>query len=216
MRRRRGRRATTSGRASTRCACCAASSTTTPERASRPMSASAGGFVAGAGAGVLLLESLESALARGARIYAEVLGAARQLRRPPRRRQHDRAEPRGRAALHPARARRRRRSTPARGRRDQRPPDRDRRRPARGGLVGGARSSRGPGALPADHVDQVDDRPRARRGRRDRVGRVRADARRAASCTPSLNCEDVHPEIAPYAASIPHDDARAARPRRRW
>jgi 3-oxoacyl-(acyl-carrier-protein) synthase len=47
-----------------------------PERASRPLSASAGGFVPGAGAGVLLLESLESALARGARIRAEVLGVA--------------------------------------------------------------------------------------------------------------------------------------------
>lgn len=45
-----------------------------PERASRPMSASAGGFVPGAGAGVLLLESLPSALERGATIHAEVLG----------------------------------------------------------------------------------------------------------------------------------------------
>jgi 3-oxoacyl-(acyl-carrier-protein) synthase len=44
-----------------------------PEKASRPMSATAGGFVPAAGAGVLLLESLSSALARGARIYAEVL-----------------------------------------------------------------------------------------------------------------------------------------------
>jgi 3-oxoacyl-(acyl-carrier-protein) synthase len=47
-----------------------------PERASRPMSASAGGFVPGAGAGVLMLESLESARARGARIRAELLGGA--------------------------------------------------------------------------------------------------------------------------------------------
>jgi 3-oxoacyl-(acyl-carrier-protein) synthase len=47
----------------------------TPEKASRPMSASAAGFVPAAGAGVLMLESLESAQARGARIYAEVLGA---------------------------------------------------------------------------------------------------------------------------------------------
>jgi 3-oxoacyl-(acyl-carrier-protein) synthase len=47
-----------------------------PERASRPMSASAGGFIPGAGAGVLLLESLESAQRRGARIRAEVLGVA--------------------------------------------------------------------------------------------------------------------------------------------
>jgi len=45
-----------------------------PEAASRPMSASAGGFVPAAGAGVVLLESLESALARGARIRAELAG----------------------------------------------------------------------------------------------------------------------------------------------
>jgi 3-oxoacyl-(acyl-carrier-protein) synthase len=44
-----------------------------PERASRPMSATAGGFVPAGGAGVLLLESLSTARARGARIYAEVL-----------------------------------------------------------------------------------------------------------------------------------------------
>ena len=47
-----------------------------PERASRPMSASAGGFVPGSGAGVLHLESLESAQARGARIHAELLGGS--------------------------------------------------------------------------------------------------------------------------------------------
>ena len=45
-----------------------------PEQASRPMSASAAGFVPGSGAGVLVLESLSSAQERGARIYAEVLG----------------------------------------------------------------------------------------------------------------------------------------------
>ena len=47
-----------------------------PERASRPMSASAGGFIPAAGAGVLVLEDLECARARGARIYAEILGGA--------------------------------------------------------------------------------------------------------------------------------------------
>jgi len=46
-----------------------------PESASRPMSASAGGFIPAAGGGAILLESLESANARGARIYAEVMGA---------------------------------------------------------------------------------------------------------------------------------------------
>ncbi|WP_419211647.1 beta-ketoacyl-[acyl-carrier-protein] synthase family protein [Maribacter sp. X9] len=45
-----------------------------PCEASRPMSASASGFVPGSGAGALVLESLERAQKRGARIYAEVLG----------------------------------------------------------------------------------------------------------------------------------------------
>jgi len=48
----------------------------TPTIASRPMSATASGFVPGSGAGALLLESLESAIERGAPIYAEVLGGA--------------------------------------------------------------------------------------------------------------------------------------------
>ena len=47
-----------------------------PETGSRPMSASASGFVPASGAGALVLENLETALARGARIYAEVLGGA--------------------------------------------------------------------------------------------------------------------------------------------
>ena len=45
-----------------------------PKIASRPMSATASGFVPGSGAGALVLESLESALERNATIYAEVLG----------------------------------------------------------------------------------------------------------------------------------------------
>ncbi len=48
-----------------------------PSEASRPMSASASGFVPGSGAGALIIESLEHAKARGATIYAEVLGGAR-------------------------------------------------------------------------------------------------------------------------------------------
>ncbi|OEY71387.1 beta-ketoacyl-[acyl-carrier-protein] synthase family protein [Salegentibacter salarius] len=47
-----------------------------PSEASRPMSASAAGFVPGSGAGALVLEDYESAKARGAKIYCEVLGGA--------------------------------------------------------------------------------------------------------------------------------------------
>ncbi len=47
-----------------------------PTKGSRPMSATAAGFVPGSGAGAMVLESLESARSRGAKIYAEVLGGA--------------------------------------------------------------------------------------------------------------------------------------------
>lgn len=45
-----------------------------PEKGSRPMSGTSSGFVPSGGSGALVLESLEAAQARGAYIYAEILG----------------------------------------------------------------------------------------------------------------------------------------------
>ena len=124
-------RARTSGRASTRCACCAASSTTQPEKASRPHVGERRRLHPGLRRG--RARAREPRVRAGARRAHPRRGARRgdQLRRPPRRRQHDGAEPDRRAALHPGGARRRRARAGAR-RRDQRAPHRDRRRPEGG------------------------------------------------------------------------------------
>lgn len=46
-----------------------------PQRASRPMSATASGFVPAEGCGILILENYETAIQRNAPIYAEIVGA---------------------------------------------------------------------------------------------------------------------------------------------
>lgn len=45
-----------------------------PEKGSRPMSKNASGFVPGAGAGILILEELDTAINRNAKIYGEIVG----------------------------------------------------------------------------------------------------------------------------------------------
>ncbi|WP_158736107.1 beta-ketoacyl-ACP synthase II [Alteribacillus sp. YIM 98480] len=56
------------------CSAKAITTTEDPEKASRPFDKNRSGFVMGEGAGILLIESLESAQKRGANIYAEIVG----------------------------------------------------------------------------------------------------------------------------------------------
>ncbi|KGA96592.1 3-oxoacyl-ACP synthase [Alkalihalobacillus alcalophilus ATCC 27647 = CGMCC 1.3604] len=56
------------------CAAKAVSTNEDPKTASRPFDKNRDGFVMGEGAGIIILESLDSALKRGSKIYAEIVG----------------------------------------------------------------------------------------------------------------------------------------------
>jgi 3-oxoacyl-(acyl-carrier-protein) synthase len=173
-----------------------------PERASRPMSASAGGFVPGSGAGVLLLESLESARARGARIHAEVLGGGVNC-----------GGHRGGGSMtapNPESVRRCIRAALADARVDAAEVD----------AISGHLTATGADAREvASWARALEREPGGLpwiTSTKSMVGHAlgAAGAIEGVACVlmlregfvhPSLNCEDVHPEIAPFAGSIPHE-----------
>ena len=172
-----------------------------PEKASRPMSRSAGGFIPAAGAAVLLLESLESARARGAHIHAELIGSAVNCGGHRGGGSMTAPNPEGvkrcvRAAL------------------------------ADAGITGGevdainghltatgadpaelrcwaAALDRAPGTLPPiTSTKSMIGHALGAAGAIEAVATVLMLER--GFIHPSLNCEDVHPEIEPWAAAIPH------------
>jgi len=179
-----------------------------PEKASRPMSASAAGFVPAAGAGVLVLESLRHARNRKAHIYAEVTGAS--INCGGQRNGGSMTAPNPTSiqrciqeAIHEAGIS----------------------RASQIDLINGhltgtfadpwelrnwheALCLEDPGNLPIIHATK------------SIVGHsmVASNAIEAVACMvmfrdgfihPSINCEDVHPEIEPYAKSIPHEALEA-------
>ncbi len=172
-----------------------------PERASRPMSASAAGFVPGAGAGVLHLESLESASSRGARIYAELLGGTVNC-----------GGHRGGGSMtapNPDGVRRCIRATLADAAVDPREVD-----AINGHLTATGADPREVAAWAAA-LERTPDQLPPITSTKSMIGHTlgAAGAIESVACIqmllggyvhPSINCEDVHPEIEAYAGSIPH------------
>jgi 3-oxoacyl-(acyl-carrier-protein) synthase len=172
-----------------------------PEKASRPMSASAAGFVPGSGAGVLHLESLESAEARGARIYAEVLGGALNC--------GGHRNGGSMTAPNPVSVRRCVSQAVADAGID--PGEID----AINGHLTATGADAGEVASWAAALERSPEDFPTITSTKSMIGHGlgAAGAMESVACVlmleggfvhPSINCEDVHPQIEPYAASIPH------------
>jgi len=172
-----------------------------PERASRPMSASAAGFVPGSGAGILHLESLDSASQRGARIYAEVVGGAINCG----------GHRGGGSMTAPNPDGVRRCITAALADAGIEPDAID---AISGHLTATGADPREVAAWSAALGKSPDMMPPIT-STKSMIGHAlgAAGAIESVACIqmlrggyvhPSINCEDVHPEIEPYAASIPH------------
>lgn len=173
-----------------------------PEAASRPMSASACGFIPGSGGAVLHVESLESARDRGARIYAEILGGALNC-----------GGHRGGGSMtapNPESVQRCIRDAVADADID----------PGEIDLVNGHLTATGadPGEVAnwAAALERGPDDFPLIHSTKSMIGHGlgAAGALESVACLlmlrdgfvhPSLNCEDVHPDIEPYDGSIPHE-----------
>ena len=181
-----------------------------PEKASRPMSASAGGFVPGSGAGVLLLESLESASERGAHIHAELLGGA--VNCGGQRGSGSMTAPNRQGVVRCLRGALR--DAGIQG--------------ADVDVINGHLTATGadPGELRswAEALECPPERFPLISATKSMIGHALGAAggiEAVASVLmlqrgfvhPSLNCEDLHPEIEPFAASIPHATREIERPR---
>lgn len=173
-----------------------------PEKASRPMSASAGGFIPGAGAGIVIMESLESAQERGAEIYAEFCGGAMNCGGHRMGGSMTAPNPEGvrrcvRAALDDGSV-----------------------EPDEVDLISGhltatgadpkeiaswaAALERAPGSLPTiTSTKSLIGHGLGAAGAMETVAALLM--MKGGYVHPSINCEDVHPEIEPFANSIPHE-----------
>jgi 3-oxoacyl-(acyl-carrier-protein) synthase len=173
-----------------------------PEKASRPMSASAGGFIPGSGSGVVLLESLESALDRGARIHAELMGGGMNCG----------GHRMGGSMTSPNPTSVQRCIADALADAGLRPEDVDAingHLTATGAdpkeIVSWAKAlGRAPGELPPITATKgMIGHALGAAGGIESVASILMVSK--GFVHPSVNCDDVHPEIEPYAASIPHE-----------